>query len=90
MVIALGVHGVKAAARPVVNATTAGIGAPVVSTAEDATSAVMSVVAILLPIVVLFFLIAPGRVRHLVAAAKRQATNRGALLSVSPYLDGIA
>ena len=58
VVIALGVHGVKATARPVVNATTAGIGAPVVSTAEDATSVVMSVVAIVLPIVVLFFLIA--------------------------------
>jgi hypothetical protein len=58
VVIALGVHGVKATARPVVNATTAGIGAPVVSTAEDATSAVMSVIAIVLPILVLVFLIA--------------------------------
>jgi hypothetical protein len=57
VVIALGVHGIKATARPVVNATTAGIGAPVVSTAEDATSAVLSVLAIVLPIIVLLFFI---------------------------------
>ena len=47
VIIALFVHGVKAAARPVVNATTAGVGAPVASTAEDIGSAVMSLVAIL-------------------------------------------
>ncbi|BBH64510.1 membrane protein [Actinoplanes sp. OR16] len=52
-VIALGVHGVKAASRPVVNATTAGFGAPVASTAEDVGSVVMSVLAIVLPILVL-------------------------------------
>ncbi|ATO16719.1 DUF4126 domain-containing protein [Micromonospora sp. WMMA2032] len=55
VLIALGVHLLKAAARPVVNATTAGFGAPVASTAEDATSVVMSVVAILLPVLVLVF-----------------------------------
>jgi hypothetical protein len=58
VVIALGVHGVKATARPVVNATTAGFGAPVVSTVEDVGSAVMSVVAIILPILILVFLVA--------------------------------
>lgn len=52
-VIALGVHGVKAASRPVVNATTAGFGAPVASTAEDVSSVVMSVLAIVLPVLVL-------------------------------------
>ncbi|MFI2709565.1 DUF4126 domain-containing protein [Micromonospora sp. NPDC018662] len=55
VLIALGVHLLKAAARPVVNATTAGFGAPVASTAEDATSIIMSVVAILLPVLVLVF-----------------------------------
>jgi hypothetical protein len=55
--IALGVHGLKAAARPIINATTAGIGAPVASTAEDATSVVVSVVAIILPALVLVFLV---------------------------------
>ncbi|MFG2169662.1 DUF4126 domain-containing protein [Micromonospora chersina] len=57
VLIALGVHLLKSAARPVINATTAGFGAPVASTAEDATSAVMSVVAILLPVLVLAFLV---------------------------------
>ncbi|MGN9776847.1 DUF4126 domain-containing protein [Micromonospora sp. H33] len=57
VLIALGVHLLKSAARPVVNATTGGVGAPVASTAEDATSVVMSVVAILLPALVLAFLL---------------------------------
>lgn len=53
VVIALAVHGVKAASRPVVNVTTAGFGAPVASTAEDIGSVLMSVLAILLPVLVL-------------------------------------
>nr|MDT0658314.1 DUF4126 domain-containing protein [Micromonospora sp. DSM 115978] len=57
VVIALGVHGVKAATRPVINATTAGVGAPVASTAEDATSIVVSLIAILLPVLVLAVLV---------------------------------
>jgi amino acid transporter len=57
VIIALCVHGVKAAARPVVNATTAGLGAPVASTAEDISSIVMSLLAILVPILVLLGLI---------------------------------
>ncbi|NJP33016.1 DUF4126 domain-containing protein [Micromonospora thermarum] len=57
VLIALGVHLLKSAARPVVNATTGGVGAPVASTAEDATSVVMSVVAIVLPVLVLAFLL---------------------------------
>src|SRR4051794_14198332 len=57
VLIALTVHGVKAVSRPVVNATTAGFGAPVASTAEDIGSIVMSLVAILLPILVLLGLV---------------------------------
>ena len=53
VVIALCVHGVKAASRPVVNATTAGVGAPVASTAEDFGSVALSLLAILLPVLVL-------------------------------------
>lgn len=53
VLIALCVHGVKAAARPVVNVSTAGFGAPIVSTIEDIGSVVMSVLAILMPILVL-------------------------------------
>ena len=52
VVLALTVHAGKALARPVVNATTAGLGAPVVSTLEDVTSFALTVAAILLPILV--------------------------------------
>jgi hypothetical protein len=60
MVIAFCVHGVKAASRPVVNATTAGVGAPVASTAEDFGSVVLSLLAILLPVLVLLGLVVLG------------------------------
>jgi len=53
VLIALCVHGVKAAARSVVNVSTAGFGAPIVSTIEDFGSALMSLLAILMPILVL-------------------------------------
>ncbi|WP_327034210.1 DUF4126 domain-containing protein [Micromonospora ureilytica] len=57
VLLALGVHLLKSAARPVINATTAGFGAPVASTAEDATSVVVSLVAIILPVLVLVVLV---------------------------------
>ncbi|MEU8255382.1 DUF4126 domain-containing protein [Micromonospora inaquosa] len=57
VLLALGVHLLKSAARPVVNAATAGFGAPVASTAEDATSVVISLVAVILPVLVLVFLV---------------------------------
>ncbi|GAB1817535.1 DUF4126 domain-containing protein [Herbidospora sp. RD11066] len=58
IVTALIVHTVKSSARPVVNATTAGVGAPVVSTVEDASSLSLSLVAVFLPLLVLVFLAA--------------------------------
>lgn len=45
------VHATKSAARPVVTATTAGLGNSVVSVAEDSVALVASVVAILMPAV---------------------------------------
>jgi hypothetical protein len=72
--IALTVHGMKAAARPVVNVTTAGMGAPVVSTAEDATSLIMSVVAIVLPALVLVGLV--GMVAGFVWLRRRRRQRR--------------
>lgn len=57
VMIALVVHGVKSAARPVVNTATAGFGAPVASTAEDIGSVIMSVLAIVLPVLVLIGLV---------------------------------
>jgi uncharacterized protein DUF4126 len=55
--LAFGVHALKAAARPVINAMTAGIGAPVVSTAEDVTSVSVSVLAIVVPLLVVVVLV---------------------------------
>lgn len=56
-VVALVVHGTKAAARPVVNAGTGGLGAPVVSTVEDAGAVSMALVAIFLPVLVALVLV---------------------------------
>lgn len=76
VVIALGVHIVKAVTRPVINATTAGVGAPVASTAEDATSAIMSVVALVLPVLVLVLL--AGMVLSAGVLLRRRADRRRA------------
>ena len=57
IMIALAIHGMKATVRAGVNAMTAGFGAPIVSTAEDITSVSLSLVAILLPLLVLVFLV---------------------------------
>ncbi|QFG67721.1 DUF4126 domain-containing protein [Ornithinimicrobium pratense] len=48
------VHTGKAVARPVVNASTGGLGTPVVSAAEDGAAVTMSLVAIFLPVLVVF------------------------------------
>ncbi|RIV36559.1 DUF4126 domain-containing protein [Micromonospora radicis] len=74
VLIALGIHLLKSAARPIINATTAGIGAPVASTAEDATSVLMSLVAIVLPVLVLVFLV--GFVLFLPWFLRRRAERR--------------
>ena len=52
VILAGGVHVVKAGGRPVVAATTAGVGNPIVSTIEDTVSFVTSVLAIVAPYLV--------------------------------------
>lgn len=81
IVLALGVHGIKATARPVINATTVGVGAPIASTTEDIVSVVMSVVAILLPVVILLFLL--GLVAFFVWAVRRRGARKRR--AVTPY-----
>ncbi len=56
-VISLFVHGAKATARPVINTTTAGFGAPIVSTIEDVFSVAMSLVAIIMPVLIIIMLV---------------------------------
>lgn len=50
VILAGGVHAVKATARPVITATTGGVANPIVSTAEDVVSAVTSLVSLLAPL----------------------------------------
>ena len=58
VVIALAVHVAKTAVRPAANVATAGMAAPALSTAEDATSLGLSVFALVLPLVALAIMIA--------------------------------
>ncbi|MGZ6099091.1 MAG: DUF4126 domain-containing protein [Myxococcaceae bacterium] len=58
LVTAFGVHATKAAVRPAVNVATLGVGAPVVSLVEDGISAVTTVVAVLVPLLVVLLLAA--------------------------------
>lgn len=51
IVAAGSVHAVKATARPVVNVSTAGIGAPVVSIVEDVLAFVVALLALLVPVI---------------------------------------
>jgi hypothetical protein len=53
LLVAFSVHATKAAARPVVNASTLGVGAPVVSTIEDVIATITSFVAVFLPFIIL-------------------------------------
>lgn len=77
IVIALSVHGAKSLARPVVNATTFGLGAPVVSVAEDLTGLTLALSAVLLPVlvVVLLALMVWAAVRLLRRRSRRAASS---------------
>jgi hypothetical protein len=57
LLVAGGVHAIKATARPVVTATTGGTGNWLVSIVEDVLSFITSVLAILVPIVILFLIV---------------------------------
>lgn len=69
VVLALGTHLTKMAARPVLNAVTVGAAAPAVSTAEDASSVILSIFALIFPLLVLVAI--GGLVVALVAAIRR-------------------
>ncbi|MCK4314307.1 MAG: DUF4126 domain-containing protein [Anaerolineae bacterium] len=57
IILAGGVHVVKAGGRPVVAATTAGVGNPIVSAIEDTISLVTSVLAIVAPYLVVALIV---------------------------------
>lgn len=57
LLVAGGVHAVKATARPAVTATTAGLGNWLVSLSEDVLSFITAVLAILVPIFLVFLMV---------------------------------
>ncbi|GAA0539911.1 hypothetical protein GCM10010172_21410 [Paractinoplanes ferrugineus] len=86
VLIALCVHGFKAAARPVVNVGTGGLGAPVASTVEDIGSVLMSLLAVLMPVLVLVGLALLGWAA--VALVRRRRRKRALAASGAPHLFG--
>lgn len=83
--LALAVHVMKATARPVVNVSTAGMGAPVVSTVEDAGSLGMSLIAVFFPVLVVVALIALAVPAWLmIRTLRRRRARREARLAQTP------
>lgn len=58
LLVAGAVHSVKTAVRPVITATTAGLGNPVVSVAEDVVSGVTTITAVVVPALAAFLVVA--------------------------------
>src|SRR5690606_18663780 len=73
ILLALGVHATKMLARPVLNAATAGVAAPIASTAEDVSSVLLSLLALLIPILVI---VALGGLVVLVVSVFRRARRK--------------
>ncbi len=83
VVLALGVHLAKATARPVVNAATAGVGAPVASVAEDVGAFALAFAALLVPVLVLLGIVVLA-VAVVVLVRRRRRSNRAAQGHPSP------
>jgi uncharacterized membrane protein len=76
VLVAGGVHSVKASARPVINASTVGVGAPVVSTLEDLGALGMTILALVAPFLALAIVL--GLVVWAVLAVRRWRGRRAA------------
>lgn len=80
--VALTVHIVKATARVTANATTGGLAAPVLSTAEDGTAFVLAAAAIIVPALAAALLVA--LVVVVVAVLRRRARRRRSRSTAGP------
>lgn len=89
LVVAGTTHGAKATARPVVTATTGGLGNPLVSTLEDIVALLTSVVAILAPFLIGAGLVAFG-ILVLAWRGRRSAGGPPPPLDVAPKASGPA
>jgi hypothetical protein len=78
VLMALGVHMAKSLARPVLNAATLGLAAPITSAAEDAGSVILVVLAILVPVLVVVALVALAVGAVLLVRAARRRRSRAA------------
>jgi hypothetical protein len=86
LILAAGVHGFKATARPIVTVSTGGLGNPVISMVEDGIAFIVSLMAILAPIVAIFLILLGGlflwwfyrKIRHLTSYMSRSAKPRNA------------
>lgn len=74
ILLSLAVHTGKTMIRPAANAATVGLAAPVLSTIEDASSIVLSILAILLPVLVILGL--AGLVTGIVVLLRRRRRRR--------------
>jgi hypothetical protein len=81
LLLAGGVHGVKATTRPAITVSTGGVGNPVISMIEDGIAAIVSIMAILVPIAAIALLIILGvllwwlyrKIRHLTSFLARSS-----------------
>lgn len=72
VILAGSVHVVKSGVRPVVTATTAGVGNPIVSTVEDVIAAVTSFIAVIFPYLMLLWIVLLGGLILMVVRWRRR------------------
>ncbi|UFU04503.1 DUF4126 domain-containing protein [Ruania suaedae] len=72
VVLALLTHVGKSTARAGINLSTAGVGAPVASTVEDITSVALTIVALLLPVLVIVLVLAAALIGWRVQRRRRR------------------
>ncbi len=77
ILLAGGVHAIKAGSRPVINAASAGAGAPVASTAEDGIALSATVVALLVPVLVVVVIAATAGVAWWVLRRRKASSAIG-------------
>lgn len=84
VVLAGGVHLAKSGGRPVVTATTGGVGNPIVSTIEEIVATLVSLAAIIFPYLILAWLFLLVLLVYLVVRWRRQRTEARAAASTRP------
>lgn len=80
VLLAGSVHAVKAGARPVLTATTAGVANPIVSTVEDVLAAITSFIAIIFPYLILVWVLLLALLVYLILRRRRLRVQREKVL----------